>query len=104
MLMEFHPSLIPISKVFEVKDEKTASEAAYEMIKSGFSHKMGYKILMPKEMRVAKRIGYTVTTNLSYGLKQTNQDSDIRYWTYHHDNEHYAIVLISAKVFDELGL
>jgi len=34
---------------------------------------------------------------------QTEQERDIRYWTYNHDSNHYAIVLISSKVFEELG-
>ena len=103
--MEFHPSQIPIAETYEVNDEKAASDAVEKMVSQGFSEKkMGFKVLMPKEQKIAKRIGYTVTTNLSYGLKQTNQDRDVRYWTYHHDDNHYAIVLISGKVFDELGL
>lgn len=102
--MEFHPSQIPIAKIFDVKDEKDASDAAEEMVNLGFSNqKTGYKVLMPKEGQVAKRIGYTVTTSINYGLRQTKQDRDIRYWTYHHDKEHYAIVLISSKVLEELG-
>ena len=102
--MEFHPSKIPVSKTFVVKDEKDASEASEEMVKMGFSHqKTGYKVLMPKENKIAKRIGYIVTTGVNYGLKQTKQDQNIRYWTYHHDTEHFAIVLVSSKVFEELG-
>lgn len=102
--MEFHPSKIPIAKTFEVKDEKEASDAAEEIVKMGFSNqKTGYKVLMPKESRTAKRIGYIVTTGINMGLRQTKQERDIRYWTYHHDDNHYAIVLISSKVFEELG-
>ena len=58
---------------------------------------------MPKESKTAKRIGYIVTTGINMGLRQTKQERDIRYWTYHHDNNHFAIVLISSKVFEELG-
>jgi len=103
--MEFHPSKIPTIKTFDVKDEKDAGAAAEEMVKLGFSnHKMGYKVLMPKEDKIAKRIGYIITTSINYGLKQTNQERDLRYWTYHHDRDHFAIVMISSKVFDELDL
>ncbi len=102
--MEFHPSKIPIEKTFEAKDEKDASEAAEEIVKMGFSNqKTGYKVLMPKESKTAKRIGYIVTTSINMGLRQTKQEREIRYWTYHHDDNHYAIVLISSKVFEELG-
>jgi hypothetical protein len=102
--MEFHPSQIPTAKIFDVKDEKDAEVASEEMVKLGFSNlKMGYKILMPKESKIAKRIGYIITTSINNGLRQTNQERDLRYWTYHHDKDHYAIVLISSKVFDDLG-
>ena len=103
--MEFHPSQIPILKTFVVKDEKAASDSAEEMVKLGFENqKGGYKILMPKQEKLAKRIGFTVTTEINYRLRQANQERNIRYWTYHHDDENYAIVLISSNVFEQLGL
>ena len=102
--MEFHPSKLPIGKTFDIKDEKAASEAAQEMVKLGFSNrKDGFKVLMPKEKKLAQRIGYTVTTSVNVGLRSTNQDRNIRYWTYHQDKDHYAIVLIDANVVEELG-
>jgi len=102
--MEFHPSQIPVVKVFDIKDEKDAEDVVEEMVRIGFSNqKKGYKVLLPKESRVAKRIGYIVTTGVNFGLRKTNQERNIRYWTYHHDKEHYAIVLIGTKAFDELG-
>lgn len=103
--MEFHPSQIPIIRTFSIPDEKTASESAAEMLKIGFENqKGGYKVLMPKQEKLAKRIGFTITTEINYGLRKQNQDRNLRYWTYHHDEKNYAIVLISGKVFDELGL
>ena len=102
--MEFHPSKIPIEKTFDAKDEKDASDVAEEIVKIGFSNqKTGFKVLMPKESKTAKRIGYIVTTGINMGLRQTKQERDIRYWTYHHDSNHYAIVFISSRVFEELG-
>jgi len=102
--MEFHPSQIPIAKTFDIKDEKDAEEAVEEMIRIGFGNKKtGFKVLMPKDAKIAKRVGYIVTTSINYGLRKTKQERDLRYWTYHNDKEHYAIVLISSKVFDELG-
>lgn len=102
--MEFHPSLLPIAKIFDLKDEKDASDAAEEMVKLGFENrKDGFKVLMPKDSKLAKRIGYTVTTSVNYGLRHNNQERNIRYWTYHHDDDHYAIVLISSNVLEELG-
>ena len=49
---EFHPSKIPISKIFNVKDEKQATEAAHEMVMIGFDKEdKGYKVLMSKKMK-----------------------------------------------------
>ena len=60
---------------------------------------------MPKEsQKTAKRIGYIITTSVTSDLKKADQERDIRYWTYYHDKEHYAIVLVSSKVVEELGL
>ena len=36
-IMDFQPSQIPISKTFDLKDEKDATEAAYEMVNIGFT-------------------------------------------------------------------
>ena len=102
--MEFHPSQIPIAKTYDVKDEKEAEKVVQEMVKLGFSNqKNAYKVLMPKDQKIAKRVGYVITTGINYGLRQTNQERDLRYWTYHQDKDHYAIVLISSKVLEELG-
>ena len=102
--MEFHPSKIPIAKVFDVNDEKDATDAAEKMAELGFENKKeGYKVLMPKDPKIAKRIGYIVTTSINYWLRKNNKGRDIRYWTYHHDKDHYAIVLISSSVLEELG-
>ena len=93
--MEFHPKTLPISKTYDLKNEKEATEAVEDMVKLGFKGKKeGYRVLMPKESKIAKRIGYSVTTGITTGLRQKKEDRDIKYWTYHHDDEHYAIVLI----------
>ena len=102
--MDFHPKDLPIAKTFDLKDEKDASDAVDEMVKMGFEdRKEGFRVLMPKEQKIAKRIGYTITTGVTTGLRGKNEIRDIKYWTYHHDKEHYAIVLISNKVLTELG-
>ena len=102
--MEFHPKDLPVSKTYDLKDIKDASDAVEDMVKLGFSNrKEGFRVLMPKESKLAKRIGYTVTTGVTYGLRQKNENRDIRYWTYHYDENHYAIVLISSKGLAELG-
>ena len=103
--MDFHPSQIPIAKVFEVRDEGEAAEAAEEMARMRFDGRSdGFKVLMPKEKKMAKRIGYAVTTTVNYALRRTKQERNIRYWTYHEDEGHYAIVLIGADVLEGLDL
>jgi hypothetical protein len=102
--MEFHPKDLPISKIYDLKDEKDASNAVEDMVNLGFKNKKeGFKVLMPKETKLAKRIGYTITTGVIHGLRERNEIRDIKYWTYHHDDEHYAIVLIHRDVLTELG-
>ncbi len=102
--MDFHPKDLPISKTYDLKDEKDALEAVADMVKLGFKNrKEGFKVLMPKEPKLAKRIGYTITTGVTQGLGQKNEIRDIKYWTYHHDDEHFAIVLISNASLTELG-
>ena len=102
--MEFHPSKIPISKTFVVKDEKQATEAAHEMVMMGFDKEdKGYKVVMSKENeKTAKRIGYTVTTTVTDALRKTNQERDVRYWTYHEDKDNYAVVFVSSRVLEKL--
>ena len=102
--MEFHPKDLSISKIYDLKSEKEAISAVEDMVNLGFKGKKeGYKVLMPKESKLAKRIGYTITTGITTGLRQKKEDRDIKYWTYHHDDEHYAIVLIHRDALTELG-
>ena len=102
--MDFHPKDLPIFKTYDLKDEKEATEAVEDMVSLGFSNrKEGFKVLMPKNDKLAKRIGYTVTTGVNYWLRKKNEIRDIKYWTFHHDAEHYAIVLISNSVLEQLG-
>jgi len=102
--MDFHPKDLPILKTYVLKDEKDASEAVKDMVKLGFKNrKEGFKVLMPKESKIAKRIGYTITTGVTQELRQKNEIRDIRYWTFHHDEDHFAIVLISNTTLTELG-
>ena len=102
--MDFHPKNLPISRVYDVKNEKEAMEAVENMVNLGFKQKKeGVKVLMPKETKIAKRIGYTITTGVTKGLRQKNETRDVKYWTYHHDDDHFAIVLIDNSALTELG-
>ena len=103
--MDFHPSQIPIAKTFDLKDEKDATDAAHEMVKFGFtSEDKGFKAIMPKaDERKAKRMGYTLTTTVTFALRQTDLDRNVKYWTYLEDKEHYAVVFVSMQVLEILG-
>lgn len=101
--MEFHPSQLPVSKTFEVKDEAQASQAAAEMVELGFAgQKSAYRVLMTNDKNAAKKIGFLIMNELNFGLRKTKQERDVMYWIYHYDSLHYAMVLISSKVFQEL--
>jgi len=102
--MNFHPKDLPISKIYNVKNEKEAMEAVENMVNLGFKGKKeGFKVLMPKETKIAKRIGYTITTGVTKGLRQKNETRDVKYWTYHHDDKYFAIVLIDNSSLTKLG-
>ncbi|HJJ20688.1 MAG: hypothetical protein O2834_06205 [Crenarchaeota archaeon] len=102
--MDFHPKNLPISKTYIVKNENDAIKAVEDMVNLGFKEKKeGFKVLMPKETKIAKRIGYTITTGVTKELREKNETRDVKYWTYHHDDEHFAIVLIDNSVLTELG-
>lgn len=95
--VETHPSKISVRREFEVSDEKGASEAAEQMVRLGFDGS-GFRVLFPKaDKKTARRIGYTLTTSVNYGLRQAGRRRGIRYWTYHHDASRYAIVMVKAE-------
>lgn len=102
--MDFHPSQLPIAQSFQIDDERKAQDLADQMVKLGFSTQKGaFKVIMTKEQKTAKKIGFTIMNELNFGLKKTKQERDVRYWIYSHDADHYAMVLISSKVMEELG-
>ncbi len=102
--MDFHPSQLPIVQSFQIDDERKAQDLADQMVKLGFSTQKGaFKVIMTKEQKTAKKIGFTIMNELNFGLKKTKQERDVRYWIYSYDADHYAMVLISSKVMEELG-
>lgn len=102
--MEFHPSQIPISKTFEIENEMMAPEIASEMVKLGFpTQKGGFKVIMTKDKEVARKIGFTIMNELNQNLRKAKQERDVRYWIYSHDQDHFAMVLISSRVLGSLG-
>ncbi|MEO9307354.1 conserved hypothetical protein [Nitrosotalea sinensis] len=102
--MDFHPSQLPVIQSFQIDDERKAVEIADQMVKLGFTTQKGaFKVIMTKEQKIAKKIGFTIMNELNFGLRKTKQERDVRYWIYSHDADHYAMVLISSKVMSELG-
>lgn len=102
--MEFHPSRLPIAHSFMIEDERKSADVAAQMVRMGFSMQKGaFKVIMTKEQKVAKKIGFTIMNELNFGLRKAKQEHDVRYWVYSQDKDHYAMVLISSKVMQELG-
>ncbi len=102
--MDFHPSQLPIAHSFQIDDERKASDIAEQMIRLGFSTQKGaFRVIMTKEQKSAKKIGFTIMNELNFGLRKAKQERDVRYWIYSHDADHYAMVLISSKIMEELG-
>ena len=102
--MDFHPSQLPVAHSFQIDDERKAPDMAAEMVRLGFAEQKGaFRIIMTKEQKTAKKIGFTIMNELNFGLRKAKQERDVRYWIYSHDADHYAMVLISSKVMSELG-
>ena len=102
--MDFHPSQIPISHSFEIQDEYKVPQMVEQLVKLGFSSQKGaFRIIMTKDKEIAKKIGFTMLNELNVKLRKAKQERDVRYWIYSYDPDHYAMVLISSKVMQELG-
>ncbi len=79
-------------------------DIAEQMVHMGFATQKGaFRIIMTKEKKTAKKIGYTLLNEINLGLRKTKQERDVRYWIYSHDADHFAMVLISSKVMQDLG-
>lgn len=102
--MDFHPSQLPIAQSFQIDDERKAPDLAAQMVGLGFATQKGaFRVIMTKEQKSAKKIGFTIMNELNFGLRKAKQERDIRYWIYSYDTDHYAMVLISSKIMEELG-
>ena len=102
--MDVHPSQIPISQLFNVKDHSDAWKTINEMLAMDFSKEQAFKILMPKDQDLARKLGYAIVNELNKGLRIQRYQHNIRYFVYHHDSEHYAIVIASEEVLAKLHL
>jgi len=101
--MVFHPSSVPLGATYDVSDERGAAEAAGEIAAAWSPGRgTGFKVLMPKDKRLARRMGHTVMTTVSYMLRKAGTERDVRYWVYHEDAEHYAIVLVDSETLASL--
>jgi hypothetical protein len=102
--MDIHPSQIPISQLFDVKDHSEAWKVINEMLAMDFSKETGCKILIPKDQKIARKLGFTIVNELNKGLRIQRYKQNIRYFVYHHDPEHYAIVIASEETLAKLRL
>jgi GTP-binding protein EngB required for normal cell division len=102
--VDFHPSQLPVTRSFQIADERKAPDVAEQMVRLGFvSQKGAFRVIMTKDQKVAKKIGFTIMNELNFGLRKTKQERDVRYWIYSYDADHYAMVLISSEVMQKLG-
>lgn len=100
--MDVHPSKIPVGKSFDIKNQSDVGKVINEMLAMDFKER-GFKILMPKEEKLAKRLGYIIVNELNRGLRMQRYPHKIRYFVYHHDPEHYAIVIASEETLAKLN-
>ncbi len=102
--MDFHPSQLPVIQSFQIDEERKASDIADQMVRLGFASQKGaFRVIMKKEQKTAKKIGFTILNELNLGLRKAKQERDVRYWIYSYDTDHYAMILISSKVMEKLG-
>lgn len=99
--MEMHPSRIPVGQLFDIKDFSDASKAMNEMLAVDLQ-KTGLKVLLPKEREVARRLGYMIVNELNRGFRNRRYKFGIKYFVYHHDPEHYAVVIAGEEVLAKL--
>ncbi len=102
--MEIHPSQIPITQLFDIKDYSDVSKVINKMLELGFSKEVGFKILMPKDQNLARKLGYTILNELNKGLRMQQYEHNIRYFVYHQDSDHYAVVIASEEAIAKLNL
>ncbi|MEM2760929.1 MAG: hypothetical protein QXU32_08505 [Nitrososphaerales archaeon] len=100
--MDIHPSQIPVSRTFDVSDYSETFIVIREILATNFSNEAGFKVLMPKDRNLARRIGYTMVNELNKGLRLQNYTGNVRYFVYHHDQAHYAIVFVSEESLRKL--
>lgn len=101
--MDIHPSRIPVGQSFDIKDYAEASKALDEMLSMDL-REGGLKILLPKDRELARRLGYRIVNELNRGLRMKQYRSNICYFVYHHDPEHYAVVIAAEEVLARLDL
>jgi len=68
------------------------------MLAVRFSKETAFKILIPKDQNLARRLGYIIVNELNKGLRVRQYRHNMRYFVYHNDPEHYAIVIASEEV------
>ncbi|MEM0365434.1 MAG: hypothetical protein QW450_02545 [Candidatus Nitrosocaldus sp.] len=100
-----HPSQVPVIDSFIVGDMNDAMDAIDGMLQLYGQYKViRFRVLLPKKSN-ARSIGYALLNELNLRLRHLFKGSismNIRYIVYHHDNDHYAMLLLdedSANTF-----
>ncbi|MFN4336127.1 MAG: hypothetical protein ACK4FV_00905 [Candidatus Nitrosocaldus sp.] len=87
------PSEVPVIHSFIVNDVREAIDAVDNMLQLYEQHNtVRFRILLPKADN-AKRIGYILLNELNLRIRHTFK-GNIRYIVYHHDSNHYALLLL----------
>ncbi|MFQ5941285.1 MAG: hypothetical protein ACE5KA_06280 [Nitrososphaerales archaeon] len=73
-----------------------------EILSMDFNKESGFTILMPKKRDLGRKIGYTIVNELNKGLRLQGYLGKVRYFVYHYDPDHYAIILVSEEKLAKL--
>ncbi len=91
-----HPSQVPVIHSFIVNDVRDAIDAVDIMLQLYEQHNtVRFRILLPKA-NTARSIGYILLNELNLRIRYTFK-GNIRYIVYHHDSNHYALLLLDDE-------
>ncbi|MEM2923507.1 MAG: hypothetical protein QW560_03730 [Candidatus Nitrosocaldus sp.] len=98
-----HPSQVPVMHSFMVNDVNGAMDAIDGILQLYEQYKaIRFRVLLPKGTN-ARSLGYTLLNELNLRIRHLFKGSiNLRYLVYHHDSNHYALLLLdedSANTF-----
>lgn len=102
-----HPSQVPVIHSFMVSDVDTAMDAIDGILQLYEQHRaIRFRVLLPKSSD-ARSLGYTLLNELNLRIRHLFKGSmsiNIRYLVYHHDSNHYALLLLDEDSADTFML